>query len=148
MVATLNGKRGLQIVLPNTPGIQGPVLCKENSGPNDGVRLNSRPERRGVWWGNPGVKTQASGGHRASKLGKMQKKDTDTLSRLPRTLYLSVPAAHLPYSSFGEHNRPLVPQERQARTQPAPSSFTCLQWAGSLPTRVTLLDVKELCCRY
>lgn len=43
MAATLNGKRGLQIVLPNTLVIPRTALCKENSRPDGGVWLN--PDR-------------------------------------------------------------------------------------------------------
>lgn len=92
---------GLQIVPPNTAGVQRPKLCKGNCGPDGGIQLNFGTNRSGLQW-----ETQVLGHQGPSKLGKVQEEDTERNSPPTFLNLLSqhIPVARLLRSSSGKCN--------------------------------------------
>ena len=140
---------GLQIVPPNTPGIQRPKLCKGNCGPDGGVWLNSRPDRWGLQW-KP--KCLATG-----ELASLAKHRTKTQRRFsahslePST---STCPSCWTCSLLALGNATASCSWRTPGKNPACLVFLnllagCTSWlihkAESLPTSITLLGRRKVC---
>lgn len=138
---------GLQIVPPNTPGVQRPKLCKGNCGPAGGIQLNFSTNRLGLQW-----ETQVPGHQGARKLGKVQEEDTER--NFPST-FLNLLSQHKPgacllHSSSGKCNCLLF--LKNARRNSALSAILVCRvhvmaslQTGSLPTHVIVLRRRKVC---